>query len=130
MMIVGKPGVIERDGEQIVVDGNGDELVCRNDSGKQSEGHRIYHRIDVETYAEGNVQPECGHKTHNTDRSWILRRRKTIDSNWRGCWYRECYGDYDQTEQTEEHGDSLAAKLRNMSVEEFDATAKQVGGDD
>lgn len=130
-MIRGELEVVERDGRQILVDENGDELVCRKETGLQSGGSRIYHRVDVSHYNdEGVGQPNCGRVTNSTLTEWILRRRKTIEPNWDSCSYSDCYGEYDPSNPKPEskgHPQSgLATQLNNMSVDEFDAA---VGGD-
>lgn len=128
-MIHGEPEVIERDGQKVVVDENGDELVCRKDSGLQSGADRIYHRIDAEFYeATGDVRPICGHEQHRAEPSWILRRRIDIESNWRGCRYQKCYGDYDFSER-QKTGGSLAWKLSSMTVDEFDDAVETARGE-
>lgn len=128
-MIRGEPHVIERDGNRVLVDENGDELVCRKKTGLQAGNSRIYHRVDVDHYIDEDVvRPADLHTSRRNEPIWILRRRKTISSNWDGCSYAECYGDYDPSED-DSSGDYLAASLRNMSVDEFDAAVQRGGGD-
>lgn len=131
-MIRGEPQVIERDGQQILVDANGDELVCRKKTGLQAGNSRIYHRVDVDHYIEEDVvRPADTHTSRRNEPIWILRRRKTIASNWEGCSYRDCYGDYDPSDQVPKgHPQSgLAARLERMAVDEFDTETKAGGGD-
>lgn len=126
-MIHGEPEVVERDGRDILVDENGDELVCRKETGLQSGGSRIYHRVDVDLYiGEGDIRPADTYTPRRDDPIWLLRRRKTISSNWDGCSYKACYGDHDPDGPApEEYPNSgFVAKLSKMTVEEFDAAVE------
>lgn len=123
------PRVIKRDGEAVVVDANGDELVCRRLS---PHAHGTYHRIDCERYTrEGTMRPAC-RVTGVNDTNWRPVRRATIDTSWEGCTYPQCYGDAERATAIHQQstGSQLRTTLAEMSVEEFEATvAAHEGGE-
>lgn len=121
-MIAGEPQVIERDGERIVVDENGDELVCRRDTTHSSGGKRLYHRIAAYAFeTTGEIVPACDHITHQDGVRMLLRRRDDL-ATWDGCSYQWCYGSYDPYDPAQKAcgKGGMAELLEEMSVEEFD----------
>ncbi|WP_248910546.1 hypothetical protein [Halocatena marina] len=117
-MIAGTPRILDRDGTRVLVDANGDKLVCRRLS---PYAHGCYHRVDLERYAcDKTVKPRCGHVTGHDDTHWVLRRHAVLAQTWDGCLYSGCYGNNEAT-ATGETGPQLAAALADMSVTEFEA---------
>lgn len=119
-MIDGDPEIIETDdGQQRLVDQNGDQIIVRRVNTTTSR--RIYHRVDLDAYQNDEIRPACGCALSDDSR-WWLRRRADLDAVWTECSYRTCFGEYDQsTASQRENGTSLAHTLSEMSVEEFDA---------
>lgn len=116
-MIAGEPYLVDHEGDRVLVDANGDELVCRRQS---PYTHGCYHRVDLDQFACNDVvKPRCIHVTGYDD-NWTLRRHAALNQTWDGCRYGRCYGD-DETTVTENTGPQLAAALRDMSVTEFEA---------
>jgi hypothetical protein len=113
-MIAGEPRVVEREGERVLVDGNGDRLVCRLDQGR-AEKRRIYHRVDLDAFAGGAVTPVC--YTPSEDRTYLLRREADLTPLWRGCTRAACFGEHEWGYQG---CSTLTTTLTEMSVEEFD----------
>jgi hypothetical protein len=130
-MIDGKPRVSERDGLRIVVDANGDVVVCRGTSQHVGGTSRYYHRIDADHFeTTGEIQAACGEVAHHHDADWTPRRKADLDGIWTGCSYHACFGDYDPGDTTPKASghDGLAATLTDMSVEEFDAAVAAHNG--
>lgn len=123
-MIRGDLRVIERDGDRVVGDAEGHEIVIRRAS--WIGGYRRYHRIDAEQFEEdGTLAPACDHN-HTEDAQYLPRCRRDIESHWTGCSYRGCYGEYVLGKDSAE-GPSLAVLLEEMSVEEFDNRVSATG---
>lgn len=89
-MIVGEPRVVEHDGERLLVDENGDEVVCRRYTTNHS---RIYHRVDLDAFAAGEICPPCRVCGQRDDARWELALRPALDGIWRGCRFGPCFGD-------------------------------------
>jgi hypothetical protein len=123
-MIAGDLRVVERDGTPLVVDRNGDTVVCRGSSQHVGGTSRYFHRIDTGHFATtGEIRAACGEVAHHHDQDWLPKRRADLDSLWAGCSYRACFGDYDPSDSGPKASghDGLAATLEAMSVAEFDA---------
>lgn len=75
--------------ERILVDANGEELVCR----RRGRGtHGLFHRIDPDRYqCDGTIRPAC-QCTGCDDDNWRSQRRRDLNGSWDGCDYRQCYG--------------------------------------
>lgn len=113
-MISGEPRVVERDGERVLVDGAGEELICRRETGRYIR--RVYHHVDLAAFP-GAIRPAC-HCGRYDDGHWILKRRSTLNETWDGCEYGRCCG-----ETPRASGRSASTHYRTlaeMSVEEFD----------
>lgn len=125
-MIRGEPRVVRMDGELVVGDASGRELVTRL---TKNSGERRYHRIDVEQFErDGDIKPSCDHNAHPANARYRLRLRHDLDGIWSGCEFNECYGSYIHGMDTSKER-QLATMLENMSVEEFDrAVAEARGG--
>jgi hypothetical protein len=123
-VIAGDLRVVERDETTLVVDENGDTVVCRGDSQHVGGTRRYFHRIDTEHFATtGEIRAACGEVAHHHDQDWLPKRKADLDGIWSGCSFQECFGDYDRHDPTPKvSGHSgLAATLEAMSVAEFDA---------
>lgn len=117
-MISGEPHLVDREDEHMLVDANGDALVCRRQS---PHAHGCYHRVDIIQFArDGSIKPRCEHVTGYEDDNWTLRRHAALAQTWDGCQYGRCYGD-DEVTMTGDTGPQLAATLREMAVADFDA---------
>lgn len=64
------PQVIDRDGERVVVDQEGRELVVRSRS-QQGNPNR-YHDPDIDAAKEGRATPACD-SAHASRRGWMFR---------------------------------------------------------
>lgn len=107
---------VERDahGEMTVVDGDGTELVVRHPHSSKHHSKQVFHHVDLSVVEQGKIRTQCGCKNREKI-DWELCRRTDIESHREIC--RLCDG-----APTEHNGGSaLASKLRNMSVDEFDA---------
>ena len=123
-MIVGDLRAIERDERAVVVDDNGDMVVCRGSSQHVGGTSRFFHRIDPQHFAAtGEIKAACGDVAHHHAQDWLPKRKVDLDSLWEGCSYRACFGDYDPSDpRLKVSGHTgLAATLEAMSVAEFDA---------
>lgn len=117
-MIAVEPSVVREDGDDVVVDEAGRELVCRVPTSRASV-KKSYHRIDWGVYSEtGRIEP-CCQVASRESRGMRLDRKEALSPSWSGCSYESCYGSYNPREESPEQGD-LAARLESMTVEEFD----------
>lgn len=122
------PTVVERDGDEIVVDQAGYELILRTKSGKSNP--KTYHEPDVDAARNGEKRIRCvaGRRTaHANDTTLIWRRRVQMRGAWSSC--DACNSDDPNTVSNANAGraNALADRLDEMNVEEFDAVVN--GGD-
>jgi hypothetical protein len=120
-MIELPPEVTTRDGECVVVDQAGYELVLRSKSGRS--GHRNYHKPCPDAAEDGEKRIHCKHGRAiykgKPDAELIWRRRTTIDAVWTPC--DKCHGEQPDVigDPGGSHGTSLAHELAS------DDTTKQ-----
>lgn len=122
-MIAGTLRLSERDGTPLVVDENGDTVVCRGRSQRSGTGGK-YHHIDAEHFATtGEIRVACSELAHYHDQEWVAKLKTELDSHWDGCSFTLCFGEYDPHDSTPKVSGhtGLAARLDTMSVAEFDA---------
>lgn len=112
----------ERDGERMLVDDAGEEQVCRRDTGRNP--CRIYHRIDLTAFADGDIRPACRCPRY-ADGNWLIKPRITLTGVWSGCEYQACFGDTLRmvTEASSTHYNLLT----EMSVEKFEQAGDETG---
>lgn len=88
-VIVGEPRIVERDGERLLVDDEGQELVVRLDTYSQC---RIYHAADLDAFADGEIRPPCRICGCKPAGAWTLWQERALADNWSQCSFGPCFG--------------------------------------
>jgi hypothetical protein len=112
----------ERDGERVLVNENGERVICRRATGRSVR--HIYHRIDLVAVADGTIQPACQCSGYD-DGNWLTKPRNTLNDAWSGCDYQACFGD--KPRAVTGPPSSQYTLLTEMSVEEFEQASGKTG---
>jgi hypothetical protein len=110
-MIAGEPRVVERNGEQRVVDADGALVVCRP-AGRSVR--RVFHRVDAAAYESGRVVPAC--HCRSADAISRLARETDLSPQWGECTREACFGECG----TKTEYSTYSTVLEEMSPEAFE----------
>lgn len=105
--------VVERDGERVVVDQDGNELVLRTK--KAARNSRTFHTPDPDAAEDGNKQVLCAYgrtSVRRANSTLIWRTRKQIEGTWSHCGH--CQNDPDMVgDPGKQTGVSLAERVES-----------------